>query len=515
MGEEIENKNYFLQKKEKIISWLKDPYNIILLIILLSAFFIHLYYFFITANQPLWWDELCYGSLAKNFITHSWNNTPLIITESHIRPLLFPFLWAFLMIFNIGEVANRFFLAFLPSAISVFFVYLVGKEIFNKKAGLIAAAIFSVFWLNLFYSSRFLVHMLAMAFLLSSIYYFIKTTKEREGINMKNLCISLILLSFATLTRYQDGMIFFIYLVVLIFAKKLYLNRKKFWYAGIVGLLPLLLFFVINLITQGNIFPALLLGDYVKPASENGVIAPFAFNILNYIPSFLTTTFFIFFMIGLAYIIFEIILGYNLITSNQKLRNSFMLLLLLIVFLSFFIFFTRGAEDRWLFEILISLAVIAGYGISICSDLISKYSKPLSIILIICVLIFGAYSQISYADPLIMQKKESYLQMKEAFEWIKYNTPEQAIIVGNGIEPYAVYYSDRPYSLFMSNETDAHKILSSDYLVIHGFTPQPDYLIEYTKDNNQTLKPIHVEFFQNQPIVIVYEILKTNISMQK
>ena len=47
----------------------------------------------------------------------------------------------------------------------------------NKKIGLIAATIFSVLWLNLFYSSRFLVHMLEIAFLTSSIYFFVKSLK--------------------------------------------------------------------------------------------------------------------------------------------------------------------------------------------------------------------------------------------------------------------------------------------------------------------------------------------------
>jgi len=496
--------------KDKAINWLKEPSNLALVAVMIFAIGIRFYYFWITKNQPLWWDELCYGSLAKNFITHAWDGTSLIISETHIRPLIFSYLWAFLMLFSLGEVANRFLLVFVPSVLSVFFIYLVGKEIYNKKVGLIAAAIFSVIWLNLFYNSRFLVHMLELCFLFSSLYFFVRATKSE--LNFKQFCLSLILLSLATLTRYQDGMVFFIYLIILLLGKKLYLNRLKFWYSGIIGLSPLLLFFLINFINYGSILPALFGGDYIKPAAET---VPFAFNLLNYIPIFLTTIFFIAFIMGFCYLLLEIFLGYNLFFKNQKLRNSLLLLLIMLVFFSFFIFFMRGAEDRWLFEVLSSLAIISAVGIDLCAKYIEKYSKWLGILFIIGVLIFGAYAQINYADSLIKQKKDSYLQMRQAFEWIKINTPEQSVILGAGIEPYAVYYSDRQYLQLPQNDSNGIGLEKADYLVAHSFIPQPDYLNQYIQDNQKSLEPVNAFFFdtqKQQSAVIVYKINKNETS---
>ena len=496
--------------KDKAINWLKEPSNLALVAVMIFAIGIRFYYFWITKNQPLWWDELCYGSLAKNFITHAWDGTSLIISETHIRPLIFSYLWAFLMLFSLGEVANRFLLVFVPSVLSVFFIYLVGKEIYNKKVGLIAAAIFSVIWLNLFYNSRFLVHMLELCFLFSSLYFFVRATKSE--LNFKQFCLSLILLSLATLTRYQDGMVFFIYLIILLLGKKLYLNRLKFWYSGIIGLSPLLLFFLINFINYGSILPALFGGDYIKPAAET---VPFAFNLLNYIPIFLTTIFFIAFIMGFCYLLLEIFLGYNLFFKNQKLRNSLLLLLIMLVFFSFFIFFMRGAEDRWLFEVLSSLAIISAVGIDLCAKYIEKYSKWLGILFIIGVLIFGAYAQINYADSLIKQKKDSYLQMRQAFEWIKINTPEQSVILGAGIEPYAVYYSDRQYLQLPQNDSNGIGLEKADYLVAHSFIPQTDYLNQYIQDNQKSLEPVNAFFFdtqKQQSAVIVYKINKNETS---
>ncbi|MDD3985939.1 MAG: glycosyltransferase family 39 protein, partial [Methanobacterium sp.] len=234
--------------KDKAINWLKEPFNLALVAVMVFAIGIRFYYFWMTKNQPLWWDELCYGSLAKNFITHAWDGTSLIIGETHIRPLIFSFLWAFLLLLHLPEMANRFILGFIPSIMSVLFIYLIGKEIYGKKVGLVASAIFSMLWLGLFYSSRFLVHMLEMALLTSSIYFFIKYLKDDQ--KLKYFLISLVLLSFATLTRYQDGMMFFVYFIVLLVTRKLYLNKAKFWYYGIAGFIPLLLFFLMNLLTQ-------------------------------------------------------------------------------------------------------------------------------------------------------------------------------------------------------------------------------------------------------------------------
>ena len=43
---------------------------------------------------------------------------------------------------------------------------------------------------------------------------------------------------------------------------------------------------------------------------------------------------------------------------------------------------------------------------------------------------------------MIMGKKDSYAQMKETFVWMKDNLPNDSIILGIGIEPYTIYYSE-------------------------------------------------------------------------
>src|SRR3989344_4769880 len=202
---------------KKSINWLKkDKLNIVLILILLFAFGLRLYYFnLVTGEQPLWWDELAFGSIAKNYVMHLWNTTDLITKEIVIRPPLLPLIWAVFLLFKIPETYIRFFLEIIPSTITIIFIYLLGKEIFNKKTGIIAAFIFSVTYIHIFYSLRLMTDIPSLAFLTASLYFFIYSIKN-EKVNYPILSLSLFLLSLGALTRYQNGMIFGVYFIVLL-----------------------------------------------------------------------------------------------------------------------------------------------------------------------------------------------------------------------------------------------------------------------------------------------------------
>ena len=128
MAAEIHDKRKENIKKE-IFNWLKEPLNLLLVGVLIFAFAIRFYYFFTIGNQPLWWDEAVYGSLAKNFAYHLWNQSDVILHEILTRPPLLSLLWSLLIWINLPESGVRFFLEFIPSILSVFLIYLIGKEV--------------------------------------------------------------------------------------------------------------------------------------------------------------------------------------------------------------------------------------------------------------------------------------------------------------------------------------------------------------------------------------------------
>lgn len=510
--------------KDALFGWVKDNYDKTFLVILGMALIIRLYYFFLTMNQPLWWDEACYGSLAANLVSHLWDNTQLIRGETLIRPILFPFFWSILMRLHIPETGVRFLLEFIPSILSVFFVYLTTKELYNKRIALMSSFVFSVFWIHLFYSSRLLTNIPALLFLFSSIYYFVKSTKN--NFIPKYFSISLILLSISTLMRYPNGLIFFAYLFMLIIGKKLLIKDKKFWISGIIGLTPILLFFLFNFIASGNIFPALFGGGYLTPAEIDGQSAPPAWGFLHNIPIYLSTfsilqlpsisfiallksIFFIFFLIGFGIALLELVLGYNLIIKNKRIMAHLLLFLVLISIYSFFIFYLKGAEDRYFFPTSITLAAFTALGMDYFYKFIKKLKgKNLAITVVIVILFIGAYTQITFADQLIKNRQQSFLQIRQGFEWFAKNTPETTVVAGTGIEPYAVYYARNQQLAIPLNRSEEDKILEADYLVYHFFTPQQDYIPDYLTKNQDKWEVVNAFFFdyQNQqPAFVIYK----------
>jgi len=507
----MEKEDKLEQRKNKLKNWLKDPYNLALIAVILFAFIVRFYYFLMTKTQPLWWDELEYGTLAKNMIYHTWDGTTNVIGETIIRPPLLPLIWSIFLRIGIGEVGTRFLLEFLPSVLAVVFVYLIAKELYNKRIALISAFLLSILWIHLFYTLRIMTGVPSMALLFASIFYFVKANKTE--FNAKYFAISLILLSLATLMRYPVGLIFISYLIFLLITWRFeILKKSKFWISGVVGMVPMWIFFLTNQINKGNVFPAFL--DSANPTVLEG--RTIAFWLLNFIPTYLKSAFFILFLLGTLIALVELFIGFDIIKKKDKLKAHLIMLLVMIVFYGFFIFWQRNAEDRYFLPISISFVILAGIGIDFAYLFIRKYSKQAAIIGLGALLIFGAYQQISFADDLIKARSTSYLQMRQGFEWIKDNTSKDAVILGRAIDPYVAYYSEREYVLFPADDAtdDPEEMarlieeLNADYIVLHGFRPMPAYMNEYLQNNQDKWRPINAYFFdaqQQQPAFVLYQ----------
>src|SRR3989338_5280216 len=92
------------RKGRYIIEWLKDPLNAVIASLCLLLVGIRVYYFVVTLNQPVWWDEGDYLNIARlwAFGHPGWDINPL-------RPLLFPLVAAFVFKVGGGEFLLRVF----------------------------------------------------------------------------------------------------------------------------------------------------------------------------------------------------------------------------------------------------------------------------------------------------------------------------------------------------------------------------------------------------------------------
>ena len=74
-----------LDKNNKYEKWMRDPHNLLFALLIIFTIGIRLYYFSMTANQPIWWDEGDYLALAKEFAaTHGL----LYVTERWLGGML-------------------------------------------------------------------------------------------------------------------------------------------------------------------------------------------------------------------------------------------------------------------------------------------------------------------------------------------------------------------------------------------------------------------------------------------
>jgi len=502
-GDIIEKRKEELKKK--ISSFLKDRYNLYFIGIFIFAIFIRLYYFALTKNQPLWWDEASYGSIAKNLVSHQFENVPIIINESVIRPFFLPFLWSILLRLDFSEPMIRFTLVLLPSILSVFFVYLSAKELYNKRIAIISSFIFAGLWIHLFYSVRLLTGITALFFSLVSIYLFIRSYKNDFKFNL--FFFSIFFLSLAFLMRYPFALVGFVYLFfILLTGRVKFFTKKSFLTGGFFGMFPVFIFLVYNFIKKGSFFPAV--GTYSSGIAE---IRGFAFYTFGFVPHILQKTFLILFFIGLFLVVFELILGYGIIRKTKRLESNLLILILLTSVFIFFVFITKFSEDRYLFICMLSFLCLIALGVDYIYKLLVKHNKLLAISIIFFILLFGAYQHLKFGDAMIKSKKSSFTQMRDAFLWLKDNSNKgDKIMVANYAELYSLYYAERvPYSTPADIDSFKKEIeeFKPDFFVMHFFNKHYEYLYQYIQSQPRELKIENIWFFNQQnPAVIIYSI---------
>jgi len=499
------------ERKEKIKSWFKDRYNILFLVILLAAFIIRLYFFIQTYNQPVWWDEGEYLSMAKSFA----QGIPFNFNAQ--RPPLFPALVAALFLFNASEAVVRFLLALLPSLGLVIVTYYLVKSLYNEKTALIASSLLAFYWDILFNTTRFHTDNLALLFGLLSIFIFWRYyVKERKP---KIIWLSGVFLALGFMTRPSTALIgapLFIYLLLtenykLVLKKELWLILIGF----LIALAPLVIW---NLDRFGT--PIAQTAGYVTPASlEQKSQYPITWNLFTIFPitlmpnnSYIGLILFILFFIGLATFL-NLMLGFDLVlkNKNKELNQDLLIILLFIIPFLYFLLIERpiyGFEPRWLLISVFSIFLITSKGFISLEEILSKHLKAFSIALIILLLILSITPQIIHANLIINEKKTSYQQVKDAALWLKsHSTPSEVIYTQSPTQ--TTYYADRyskgvpgTYEEFTTQQSQD----KSRFLTVSVFEKHPDWAYTYPQQHPEEFAPVQAYMLsEQQPALVIYQ----------
>lgn len=147
----------------KYINWFKNNYT--LLIILSFGAFLRIYH---ADFQSLWLDEILTMNDANPNLTFKEFYDGIMFWE-FIPHFYFFILHYFFEIFGYSTLVARIFSAII-GVFGIFSMYLFGKELFNKKSGLIAASLLCVNYFHIFYSQEIRPYGLFLLFTILSFY---------------------------------------------------------------------------------------------------------------------------------------------------------------------------------------------------------------------------------------------------------------------------------------------------------------------------------------------------------
>lgn len=497
-----------MSKRNKITDWFKVTENQILLIIFFFALLIRLKYAFISG---LWWDEARYAEFGREILQHPLSYSAIIEGGGQItqyEPLL-PYLLAFSqLIFGQGDFAVRIVNPIL-GAIAVIAIYYLGSLLFNRKIGLIAAALLSVSPILWFNNIRILLETPEVTFITLAFALFIYGYEKK---NKKILYLSGAVMALAYLSRISAGFIPVIIILYLFATERTkWIKNKNIWILALIGLLILTPWMIRNLGVCGFPLCEIERGvSTISPIPQEGQAFQFELFIwAKQFPLLLTLPVFLFFIFGLI-----------LALQTRKKGDIFTL----IWFFVFLVVITQiggmgGAQLRRILILVPPMILLASKAIYTISDQLKMKNIPLYATILIILLplmyfsIYGGFGMIGGKDRIIASAP-AFSKLKDAGLYLK-DTPEDTKILANSLNQIAFYSGGKnTTNYFPENQGGLSKTLKEhdyDYVVIDGYeiVTAPSWLFSFSPPEYLELQNVITQ--DNQQVAYIFKINKEKL----
>jgi len=196
-------------------------YGLALLAIVLIGLFLRLYH---VGTQSIWLDEAYSIVLSKMSLSQI-----MQATGADVHPPLYYFILHYwVALFGASAVAVRL-LSVLFGVLTIPMVYLVGRQLFNKEAGLVGALILALSWFNIFYSQEARMYSLTVLLALISVYFFLRLLHRSTLASSAGYVLSTTLLLY---THYYGVFVLFAentYLITLLVLSKHRTCKLRHW----------------------------------------------------------------------------------------------------------------------------------------------------------------------------------------------------------------------------------------------------------------------------------------------
>lgn len=404
-----------------------------------------------------YWDELVYMQHADIFSGKIDN-----YNEFDIRPPMLPMMISGLYsLWHNPLLAN--ILVTLISAFSVILIYFLGKEVFNKKIGLIAAALLTFWPLHVIFSKQILVHTTALFF---GMLFFLLLKKGENTRKSWPFFFSGIFLGISVLTRFTYIILFPLLAVEFALFIKHY-NLKNvilFCLGAAAALLP---YFLWSKAAYGSFFYTLRQGSTFSISASNNL--GFYFANLGLVLGIAGT-------IGmLLWIFFKF--------KDKAISRSEIVMLAWILLPIIALSLMPHKEIRYLIITLCPFVLLSSIGMLRLYEYMKR--KPAILILLAAIILLGLVF-INY-NPYA---RECNNDAKFASAWIMNNTLSNETVYVQDYYPYVGYYTDRKVIIA---PLDRYRFLNKNnpFFKENG----PGYLIYFQAQNTSNLE--NLEDLQN------------------
>lgn len=466
--------------KTRIKEFLGDKYNLALIGIIVFSVVLRLIY--LNINKAVWWDEALFLLQAKHYAFGT-INTSWWAGKGLALPAI---LAAIFKLSGSANLAAARIMEILFSAGTILLTYLIGKKFFGKQVAFIATAFVSVLWMDIFYAVKILADIPSTFFSVLAFWLIIK----RDEVSKYELILSGASLILAGMLRFNAWLMAVPFLIYII-----WLDRKKLkWFLAGLAIFGAL-YCMMNFAVYGN--PVYEPLDYLK-TNVGGAIKPdFAYYFSALAPIF-SWPLLILFVLGL-------------VLSWTKKKSLFMIIsiFLVILVLSAVKFF----DFRYLYYIFPFFCIVASLGLS---TLLQKLKLgKFFLVLGFAAFIITAAVQINTANQSLVGRQYSYVEIKDASEWIKQNSNPNDLIMTVS-QPQVTYYSEHPTIKIPDNIAEFNAAITKDkprYILFSGYEQHPSYLANELQ-NSTRFKPVmgYALTGTNQTIVVILEVLYNSTS---